>query len=269
MVDIVHRGFRIDKLNEIFDNLDDVGIGKNAQCRVCLETQLLVQAVSSDDTEVISLFGEEELVDDIPCGSLIRRFRIPELLVDVVDSFLFRICRVFLQSVVDDGIFTVACLVLLKEDGLHLCISQFLDCLLIYDVASLDDRHGTLDRDDLTGILVNKVLVPGLEHLGSEFASFIGFEILLCRLDFLSKAEDVNDIFVGIVADSSKQCSDRQLLLTVDVGVHHVVDVRRELYPGALERNNPGRIELGSVGMKSLVEEYARGTVKLRNNDSF
>ena len=45
---------------------------------------------------------------------------------------------------------------------------------------------------------------------------------------------------------------DGKLLLTVDVGIHHVVDVRCKFDPRTLERNDTRRIEFRTVGMHAL-----------------
>ena len=74
MVDIIDRSLGVDELDEILDDLNDISIGQHAGLRVNRKIELLVQTVAADVAEVISLFREEELVNDIPCRALIRRF---------------------------------------------------------------------------------------------------------------------------------------------------------------------------------------------------
>ena len=55
MVDIVNTSLRIYELNEIFDNLYDVGICKNTGERVDIQTELFVQTVTTYTAQVIPL----------------------------------------------------------------------------------------------------------------------------------------------------------------------------------------------------------------------
>src|SRR5699024_942238 len=82
------------------------------------------------------------------------------------------------------------------------------------------------------------------------------------------QVEYLQNLLVAFVADGTQQGGDGQFLLTVDVGIHHVVDVRCELYPRPLERDDAGGVELGAVGVHALTEEYARRTVELRYDDA-
>ena len=71
-----------------------------------------------------------------------------------------------------------------------------------------------------------------------------------------------------VEADGTQQRRHGQLLLTVNVGIHHVVDVRGKLNPRTLERDDTGRIEHATVGMHALAEEHARRAVQLRHDDA-
>ena len=52
----------------------------------------------------------------------------------------------------------------------------------------------------------------------------------------------------------SRVCNG-QFLLTVDVGIHHIVDVSCKLDPRTAERDDTGRVEFGTVGVGALSEE--------------
>ena len=268
MVDIVDRGPGVDQLDEILDDLDDVGVRQNPDTRIDREAELLVQAVAAHASEVIALLGEEELVDDVAGGGLVRRFGVAELLVDEVDSFDLRIGRVLLQGVVDDGIFRRIGLVLLQQDGLDIGVKDLFDGIVVERFPAVDDGERTFDGDHLTGVLVLEVLGPRLEDLGGEETATVLPEGGLVGGDLISESEDVDDILVAVVADGPQQGGHGQLLLPVDVGIHHAVDVRRELDPGALEGDDAGGIQLGPVGVHALVEEHARGPVELGNDDA-
>ena len=268
VVDIVYRGPAVDELDQVLDNFHDIGVGEHTYTRIGVQVQFLVQTIAAHAAKVVALLGEEELVDDVTGGRLIRRFGIAELLVDIVHSLDFRVGRILLQGIVDDAVFRRDGLVLLEEDGLHFGVCNLGDGILVQDFAALYDGEGTLDGDHLTGVLVLEILEPGLEHVGGQLAALVLLEGGLVGGDFIGQTETVQDVLIRAIADSTQKGGDRQLLLTVDVGVHHVVDVRGELDPGALERDNAGAVELGAVGVHALVEEYARGAVKLRNDNS-
>ncbi len=268
MVDVIDRRLGVDELDEILDDLDDVCVGEHAHVRIGREAQLLVEPVASDTAEVVSLFGEEELVDDIPCRALIRRFRIAELLVDIVDGLYLRIRRVLLQGVEYDGIFVGVRLVLLEKDGLLVRLQNGAYGIIVQHFASLDDDFDALHRRDVSGVFIDEVLEFGLEYVVGELAALVGFKFSLAYRDFVRKVEDVNDVLVRIEAYRPEKRRDRQLLLAVDVGVHHVVDVGGELYPGTLERNDAGGIELRAVGVHALVEEHARRPVQLGHDNA-
>ena len=133
---------------------------------------------------------------------------------------------------------------------------------------ALDDHLGTLHGDDLAGVLVDKVLGPGLHHTGSELLAEHSFQIVAIDLDLFSKLEDVKDVLIGLIADGTQEGSDGQFLLTVDISVHDVVDIGRKFHPRALEGNNTGGVELGAVRVELGAEEDTGGTVQLRDHDA-
>ena len=268
VVDIVDRGPGVDQGDQVLDDLDDVGVGEHTDTRVDRQAELLVQAVTAHASEVIALLGEEELVDDVAGGGLVRRFGVAELLVDEVDSFDLRIGRVLLQGVVDDGVLGGVGLVLLQQDGLDISVQNFGDGVVVELLAAVDDGERTFDGDHLAGVLVLEILGPRLEDLGGEEAATVLLEGSLVGGDLIGQSEDVDDVLVAVVADGPEEGGHGELLLPVDVGIHHAVDVRRELDPGSLERDDAGGIQLGPVGVHALVEEHARGPVKLGNDDS-
>ena len=89
----------------------------------------------------------------------------------------------------------------------------------------------TFDRYHLTGVFVYKVLIPALQNTSCKFATDGFLHVLLVHLHFLGETEYLDDILVVLVTDGTQKSCYRQLLLTVNVSVHHVVDVSGELYP--------------------------------------
>ena len=131
---------------------------------------------------------------------------------------------------------------------------------------SVDDDVVTLDAHHLARILVDEILHPARQNARGQLAAHGLLQVGLGHLHLVGQIEDLQNLLVGLESDGAQQRGYRQLLLTVDVGVHHVVDVRRELDPRSLERDDTRRVELRAVGVHALAEEYARRAVQLRND---
>jgi hypothetical protein len=99
---------------------------------------------------------------------------------------------------------------------------------------AVDEHLVTLDAHHLTGVLVHEVLHPALQHAGGELAAHGLLQVGLGHLDLVGQAEDLQDLLVALETDGTQQRGHRQLLLPIDVGVHHPVDVRGELDPRTL-----------------------------------
>ena len=109
------------------------------------------------------------------------------------------------------------------EDIINVVLSKF--------SLTLHDNLVALDRYNLAGILVNEVLVPRLEHTCSKLTTDGSLHILLVDLHLLSKVEYLKDILVLLVAHGTEKSCYGQLLLTVDVSIHNIVDVSSKLNP--------------------------------------
>jgi len=90
VIDIVDLRLGIDQLDEVTGDGDDVDLGEDFGILGDFKTELLVDPVAADISEVVALVGEEKLVDDSACGLLIRRFRVTQLAVfcAVIGMFL-------------------------------------------------------------------------------------------------------------------------------------------------------------------------------------
>ena len=91
-------------------------------------------------------------------------------------------------------------------------------------------------------------------------------EISLVDLDLLSQIKNLKDITVILIADSTEQSSHRQLLLTVDVSIHHIVNVRSKLNPATLERDDTRRIQLSTIRVYTRTKEDTRRTMQLAHH---
>ena len=92
------------------------------------------------------------------------------------------------------------------------------------------------------------------------------FERFFIGLHFIGHAEEFQDVFIGFKPDGTQQRGYREFFLTVDIREHHVIDVGGKFHPGSFEGDHAGGIDLGSVGVNALPEEYPGRTVQLGNH---
>ena len=102
VVDIINSCIRVNQLDEIADDGDDILLCKNACLRVDVETELLVDAVATYLAEVVALVREEYVLEHLACRCVISRVSVAELTVDVKHSLLLRVRGVFSESVEND-----------------------------------------------------------------------------------------------------------------------------------------------------------------------
>ena len=269
VVDIIDIGLRVDKLDEILDNLDDVLLGQHLDIHGGVEGELLVDTVTAYLAEVVTLFREEKVGDYLAGRRVIWRLGVAQLPVYILDSLLLGVCGIFLEGVEDDGVVRGVCLFLVEEDGVDAGFKNQVDTLFIKLLLAVDDDLVTLDGNHFAGILVHEVLHPGAEHTGGELAAKGLLQVGLVDLDLLGQVENVNDVLVGLKTNRTQKSGHREFLLTVDVGIHDIVDVSCKLNPGATEGDDTGGIELCTVGVGALSEEHTGRTVELRHNDAF
>ena len=59
-----------------------------------------------------------------------------------------------------------------------------------------------------------------------------------------------------VQTNRTEECSYWQFLFTVDISVHHVVDVGSKLNPRALKWDNTRRVELRTIRVERLPKEH-------------
>ena len=119
VVDIIHIRFRVNQLDEIFDNFDNIFLGKDTHVHIGRQVQLSVDTITAYITQVISLFWEEQVIDNFACTGIIGWVCITQLAVDVEYSFFFRVTRVLLQSIIYNRIVRLVRFFLVYEDILN------------------------------------------------------------------------------------------------------------------------------------------------------
>ena len=156
----------------------------------------------------------------------------------------------------------------MNENGLSTALEDFIHIVLGNLGLTLQNHLVTLDGNNLTSILIDKVFIPALQHTGCQLGTDNLLQSTLVDFDLLGKIEYLQDVLIGLETDSTQQGCNGQLLLTINVRIHNIINVSSELNPRTLERNDTGRVEQRTVGMNVLTEEYAGRTVQLRYNDA-
>ena len=151
----------------------------------------------------------------------------------------------------------------MNQNSRNVAIQDNLDSIVSQFTFTIQNHLVTLDGYHFTGILVNEVFRPALQHTGCQLATKNFLQRLLINLNLLGEVEDFQDILIVLKADSSQQSCNGQFLLTVDVCVHNIVNVCSKLDPASLEGDDTGRIQLRTIGMNTTTKEYTRRTVQL------
>ena len=144
----------------------------------------------------------------------------------------------------------------MQDDGLRTGIRDQVDVLLFQDGLTVEHHLVPLDAHHFTRILIHEVFDPRLQDTCGQTATNGALQARFGDLHFIREAEDVQDVTVCFETDSTQQRGYGQLFLSVDVRVHHAVDVGREFNPRTLKRNDSRAVQLGTVRVAALTEEH-------------
>jgi len=125
-------------------------------------------------------------------------------------------------------------------DCIHVVFKDNVDYLVVDFATAVYKTLAAGYGSELACGLVDDFLIPHAVDLLGYAASFGGFEIGACGLDFLAEVEHLEDVAVTFESDGAQQGGYGQLLFTVDVGIHRVVDVSGKLNPASSEGNDSG-----------------------------
>ena len=209
VIDIIDLCFRVDQLDQVFYYGNDIFLGQDLLVHLDIKTQFLIHSVTSYLTQVISLVGEEQFVDDTASSFLIGRLRITQLTINVLYRFFFRVGRVLLQGIVNNGIVCLQVILLVKKNSRRTRIEDLLDMLFFQNSITIQNDLVPLDRYYLTSIFINEIFVPGLQDTGSQFASHEFLKSCLGSLDLFGQVENLEDIFITLKSDGSEKGSYR------------------------------------------------------------
>ncbi len=268
MVDIINLGVGVDELDEELDNLNHILLGQHTCLHRDVHVQLVVDTVTAYLTQVITFVGEEQIHDRFASRCIISRLGVTNLAVDVQHSLFLRTGGILLQGIEQDRIIALVVLLFVQQHVLRAGLHNTLIYLFIDLRLTFDNDLVTLDGYHLGGILVNEILGPGLHYVTCQTTAYHRLLIRRRNLHLLGEVEAVKDILIALETDGTQKSCYRQLLLAVNVSIHHIVNVRRKLDPRAAERNDSCRIEFRTVAVHARAEKYTRRTVQLAHNDT-
>ena len=268
MVDIVNCCTRVDQLNKIFNDLNNIFLSQDTNINVSIKIQFLIDTITTYLTQIITLIREEQVLENLTCTCVICRISITQLTIDIVNSFLLRVTWILCQSIEDNSKLVGSFLILMKQNSLRTTLNNLLNIISSKFSLTLHDYFITLDRYYFTSILINEVLIPTLQNTSSKLTTNSSLHILLVNLHLLSEIKNLKNILILFVTNSTQQCGYRQLLLTIDICIHYIVNVSCKFNPASLERNDTSRIKHGTICMNTLAKEHTRRAMKLRNNNT-
>src|SRR5207342_1931263 len=328
VVDVVHHATAVADLGQHLDHVEDVGrvavLGDQALGLLVLalgEVLSVVQHRCTGDflaadaavelhpahgRQVVTLEGEEQVVEQVLRGVLGRRFARTHHAVDLDQRFELGLAAVDAQGVRqvraavevvdpqradggDTGLAELGQVVVV--DLVVRQRQQFtgvgIDDVLRQDAADeVAVRHGQrgdargfelLDvargdaaagfDDDLVAIGEVEVERFATQAFRDEFELDAFLRIDVEGVDL----EELAQHFFVVVTERAQQHGHRQLAAAIDTGEQRVLRVELEVQPGAAVRNDAGAVQqlARRMGLAAVVvEEHARRTVQLRDDDA-
>ena len=126
----------------------------------------------------------------------------------------------------------------MNEDILNTRFQNQIDMFRFDNRFTIDYDLVTFNRNNFTSIFINEILSPSLQHTSCQLTTDNFLQVGFINLNVFSQIKDFEDVFIIFKAYSSQQCSYRQFLLTIDVSIHHVVNIRSKFYPRTFKRND-------------------------------
>ena len=88
VVDIIDGCLRVNQLDQILDNLDDILLCQDTDIHARIQSQFLIDTVTAYITQVITLVGEEQVLNHLTCTCIIGRISITQLTIDIKHCLL-------------------------------------------------------------------------------------------------------------------------------------------------------------------------------------
>ena len=144
----------------------------------------------------------------------------------------------------------------MEEDGIYSRFEDVNDVVFIQYRLAVNDDFRAFDRNNFTSAFVYKVFSPSADYATCDLAANHLLKVGLVDRNLFCKIKEQQDVLIVSITDGTEQRCYRQLLLTINVSIHHAVDIRCKLNPASLERNNTSTVKLRTIGVNTRSEEY-------------
>ena len=251
MIDIVYVLLALLQSDQVLHDGHDIFAGQRCHILFDAQSQLRVHTMPADITKVIAFRVEEQSVDQVLCRVKIRRLAGTKLRVDGLQSIFLGACNVAKNRIRNDR---AVC-------GFRLQHADLLDLRLL-DLLNVIFRQLCVFVDEDFACLL-------VEHITAHGATDKLFQVGFICFDFLHQLEQIENLIIRRIAQCAQERRHREFLLAIDVGIHHVVDVRGEFNPRPAEGDDAGRIHQRPVWMNGFAEEHAGRAMELTNDNAF
>ena len=231
VVDIIDVRIRIHQIQQVFDDEQNIALRQGSILDVILDVQLTVDPETSHFSKVITLFREKQFINDSACCIQIWWLSISKLTVDILHCFLFRIRTVLLKRIVDDGVISLVDVLFVQDNRLTAGVNNQVDVLLFHNRFTIENNFISLNGYHLTCIFIYEVFHPGFQYTSGQTTTDRPLQSRFADFYFICQIENIQDVTIRFETNGSQQSRYRQLLLSIDVSIHDIVDVRSKFYP--------------------------------------
>ena len=145
-----------------------------------------------------------------------------------------------MESVENNAVVNGAHILLFEKHSLCAAFYDSVDVVFCKLGSTVYNHVVALDRNHLACGGIGIILKPALHDTSGQLATDHSLEIRFRHLDLFGKVKYLYDVFIAFKTNRTEKSCDRELLLTVDVSIHHIVDVSCKLNPTSSERDNAG-----------------------------
>ena len=104
VIDIVQRTFALFQAQQILRRGNQIFLGQNAASRLALDAELLVDLVTADAAEIVTLRIEEQPLDQRAGIGGGRRIARAQAAINILERFFFVLGRILLHALDDDAV---------------------------------------------------------------------------------------------------------------------------------------------------------------------
>ena len=272
MINVIQRAFAFFQLEQILCRRDQIFLGQNAA--VALHAQFLIDLVTTNATEVIAFFVEEQTLDEragIRCRRGISR---TQATVNIFQRLNFILGRIFLETLdhvafvhrsVHDLDFGDAEFGNLLDDGLRERLESARHNQTFFFVHRVMHEHAILQIFNFFRFL-HRQFLDGVEQLQNFFVRAAQQTRIFLRLAAL---------FFFLMVEERKCTEERRrqkftaAFFTVEINVEQIARVEHRFIPRTAIRNYAEAVEHFAIRMLGRFKSNARRAVQLRDDHAF